>query len=74
MTTELKQIIEKSKKLSANERALVAHMMINSLENVIENDVEEAWLQLAEERFQELDSGKIQGVSWDEIEHKIRQK
>ena len=74
MTNTLKHIIEQSKTLSAEERAFIAHLMISSLETKVEPNVEETWLNLADERFHELMSGKDKGTSWEEIEEQVMQQ
>jgi len=68
----MKQVIEDIKKLSAQERALVAHCLISSLENVQDDGVEEAWAELAAKRFKELESGAVQGITWDEVKKGIK--
>ncbi|MDT8387463.1 MAG: addiction module protein [Thiogranum sp.] len=71
MATRLKQVIENIKKLSADERALVAHCLIASLETQQEEGVEEAWADLAEKRYAELVSGKVKPVSWEEVKKEV---
>ena len=68
----MRQVIENMKELSSDERAFVAHCLISSLENKQDDGVDEAWLELAEKRFSELESGSVQGVTWDEIKKDIK--
>ena len=72
MSAKMRQVIENIKKLSSDERAFVAHCLISSLENKQDDGVDEAWLELAEKRFSELESGSVQGVTWDEIKKDIK--
>ena len=72
MSVAFKQVIENIKNLSSEERALVAHCLISSLESEPEEGVDEAWAELAEKRYQELESGAVKGVSWDEIKKGIK--
>jgi len=72
MSTKVKQVIEEIKELSAQERALVAHCLISSLENKQDEDVENAWGKLAEKRLKELDTGSVQAKSWSEIKKGIK--
>lgn len=72
MATKLKQVIEEIKKLSADERALVAHCLISSLETQQEEGVEEAWADLAEKRYAELVSGEVKPVSWEEVKKEVK--
>lgn len=69
---KIKQVIESIKELSADERALVAHCLISSLDKAHDDDVEKAWLDLAEKRFSELESGVVKGVSWEALKKDIK--
>jgi len=72
MTAKIKQVIEDIKKLSSDERALVAHCLISSLETTQEEGVEEAWADLAERRYAELVSGDVEPVSWEEVKKEVK--
>ena len=67
MSVAFKQAIENIRELSADERALMAHCLISSLESKQDEDVDNAWAKLAEKRYQELESGAVRSVSWEEI-------
>ena len=71
MTAIFKQIIENIKELSADERALVAHCLITSLESKQDDGTDEAWAELAEKRYLELESGVVKGVSWQQIKNEV---
>jgi len=68
----IKQVIEKSKCLSPKERALVAHCLISSLETRRDEGVDQAWSDLAEKRYQELVSGQVEPVSWEDIKKDVK--
>ena len=72
MATKIRQIIEDMKKLSSDERALVAHCLISSLETNQEEGVEEAWVDLAERRYAELVSGEVEPVSWEDVKKEVK--
>jgi len=72
MATKIKQVIGNIKNLSAEERALVAHCLISSLETQQEEGVEEAWADLAERRYAELVSGGVKAVSWEEVKKEVK--
>jgi len=46
---------------------MIAHCLISSLEEPVEDNVDEAWLHLAEKRLSEIDRGKVKTVSWNDI-------
>ena len=71
MSAVFKQVIQDIGELSSDEKALVAHCLISSLETKHDDSVDVAWGELAEKRFLELDSGTVKGVSWDEIRNKV---
>ncbi len=68
----INQVIVSASRLSPNERALVAHCLIYSLETKQDIGVDQAWAELAEKRYEELTSGKVQSVSWDDIKKEIK--
>ena len=71
MSAVFKQVIQDIGELSSDEKALVAHCLISSLETKHDDSVDVAWGELAEKRFLELESGAVEGVSWDEIKNKV---
>ena len=73
MSAALNQVIENIKMLSSDEKALVAHCLISSLDEKQDDEVEQAWADLADRRLAELTSGEVKGVSWNDIKQKIRQ-
>lgn len=72
MSAKMKQVIENIKGLSSDEKTLIAHCLISSLEAKQDDDVEDAWAELAKSRFSELTSGTVQGVSWENIKKNIK--
>lgn len=73
MSSVFKQVIENIENLSSDEKALVAHCLISSLEVRHDDSVDQAWSELVQKRFSELESGSVKGVSWSDIKNKIRQ-
>ena len=72
MSENFKQILENVKQLNPQERALMAHVIISSLDTVIDEEVDLAWGKLAEKRYNDLLNGNIKPVSWDEIKQAIK--
>lgn len=72
MSAAFKQIIESIRILSANERALVAHCLISSLESKHDEGVDEAWAELVEKRYLERESEAVNGLSWDEVKNEVK--
>ncbi|MCF6354976.1 MAG: addiction module protein [Candidatus Polarisedimenticolaceae bacterium] len=72
MSAAFNQVIESIRELSSDERALVAHCLISSLESKQDDGVDEAWAKLAEKRYCELESGAVKGISWQEIKNRVK--
>lgn len=71
MSAVLKQVIGNIEELTSDEKALVAHCLISSLEEKHDESVDNAWANLAEKRFSELETGIVKGVSWHEIKNEV---
>lgn len=72
MSEAYQQIVENIEELTANEKALIAHCLISSLEKRHDKGVDDAWAELAVNRFRDLKSGSVEGVSWDEIKRNVK--
>ncbi len=72
MSAVFKQVIENIRELSPNERALVAHCLISSLESENDEDVDGVWAALVEKRYLELESGSVKGGSWEDIKNEVK--
>jgi len=68
----LNKLLRISKGLSSDEKALMAHCLISSLESKQDENVDEAWVELAEKRYLELESGLVRGVSWSDIKNAVK--
>ena len=69
MAAELNQVIHDALELSDSERATLAGLLIESLEVAEEThpDVEAAWAAEAERRWQEIESGQVETIPWEEV-------
>jgi putative addiction module component (TIGR02574 family) len=72
MSENFRNILQNVKQLNPQERALMAHLIIASLETVADEGVDEAWAELANKRYDDLITGKVKGVTWDEIKQSIK--
>ncbi len=69
----VQQAIESTKCLNAKEKATLAHCLISSLETKLDEGVEQAWGELAEKRFSDLITGKVEPVSWNDLKKEIQE-
>jgi putative addiction module component (TIGR02574 family) len=58
--------------LSTEERARLAQRLLESLDEVSEAEAEQLWLEVAARRAEEIDQGKVQLVSEDELERRVQ--
>ncbi len=68
----MQQVINDIKHLNSREKATIAHCLIASLETRQDENVNQAWADLAKKRFSEIDSGDIEAVSWDKIREEVK--
>lgn len=71
MTDDLKSLLEKALKLPPEARAALAGSLLESLDQEIDENVEEAWSIEIARRVSEIDSGKVQTVPWSEVRRGI---
>lgn len=72
MPGKIKEVIASIKKLTPHERATLAHCLISSLDEVNEQGVDDAWADVAEQRFAQLTSGEVKPLTWDQIKQEIK--
>jgi putative addiction module component (TIGR02574 family) len=72
MSAAFKRVIDEIDSLSLKEKALVAHRLIESLGSVKDEDTEQAWKDIAEQRHNALLSGDVTAISWDEIKQQVK--
>ena len=53
---------------------MLAHCLISSLDDANEENVDDAWLQIAESRFAQLESGAVKPVSWEEVKLTLKRE
>jgi putative addiction module component (TIGR02574 family) len=67
MSDKMKEAIAATMQLSLEERAQLAGKLLMSLEEPSESEVERLWLDEAERRLDELNSGAVEAVPADEV-------
>ncbi|HKW15914.1 MAG TPA: addiction module protein [Terriglobales bacterium] len=72
MTQEAHELLQKALELPENERAELAGNLISSLDTTIDPDVDAAWQAEVARRAQEVESGKVKTVPWEQVRQKAR--
>jgi len=62
----------KALKLPPEQRAQLAERLISSLDQEFEADSDQLWIQEAERRLAELESGTVAGISAEQVIEKAR--
>lgn len=71
MSPEAKKVLEEALRLPPEARAAIAGSLLDSLDDVIDEDAESEWEKEVARRLQELDSGKVKPVPWSEARRRI---
>ena len=59
-------------KLSAGDRARLAHELLESLDEIQPQELDRLWLEEASRRAAQIDSGEVELVSSEDVERKAR--
>ena len=71
MTIAMNKAIEDLQELSPNEKGFVAQYLISSLDTAQDADAQAEWSELVKKRFESLENGDVQSVSWESIKNQI---
>lgn len=71
MTRDTRDLLEKALALPEGERIAIVRVLIESLDESADVDVERAWEEEIARRIASLDSGKARTVSWKEVQERI---
>lgn len=71
MATSATDILSQALELKEEERAELAGLLIESLDEPAEEGVEAAWAVEIERRMADLDSGAAKTLSWEEVRKKL---
>jgi putative addiction module component (TIGR02574 family) len=67
MTQESIELLQKALALPEKERAEMASTLIDSLDPVVDENLEQAWQEEIARRLADVESGKVKPVPWDNV-------
>ena len=67
----IEDIIDQALKQPEKERARIAEVLISSLEYTVDKNVELAWQKEVARRLQEIDTGVVKCIPWEEIRDRL---
>jgi putative addiction module component (TIGR02574 family) len=68
------KLFQEALQLDEAERAALAGMLIDSIDNDVEEGVEAAWIGEIERRVAELDAGTVETIPWEVVRDDLRRK
>ena len=74
METSTTDLFKQALDLDERDRATLAGLLIESLEEEPEEDLEATWRAEIERRVAELESGEVNAVPWEEVKAKLLQR
>jgi len=67
-------LLKEALKLPAEARAALAGSLLDSLDQEVDEDAEEAWKLEIDRRLRELDSGSVKTIPWSEARRRISRR
>ena len=74
MSRPVLKIFDEAVELGEEDRALLAGLLLESIESEPEPDVEKAWAIEIERRVNLLDDGKAELIPWEEVKRQVHAK
>ena len=74
MAKSARELFEEAMRLDPKERATLMRLLVDNLDAESEEGAEEAWRAEIERRIEELDSGQVQAVPWEELRARLYQR
>jgi putative addiction module component (TIGR02574 family) len=74
MQVDLDQITKDALSLPSDARATLAERLLQSLDDNELSEIDQAWIEEAERRYQELKEGKVQGIPAHEVFAQFREE
>jgi putative addiction module component (TIGR02574 family) len=72
MTQEAHELLQRALALPESERAELAGNLISSLDTAVDSDVDARWQAEVVRRAQEVESGKVRTIPWEQVHQKGR--
>ena len=69
---EANELLKKALALPDKERAELAASLIDSLDGTVDDDAEAAWQEEIARRLNDVETGKVKTIPWDEVRRKGR--
>lgn len=74
MTRAAEKILSEALELEESDRATLAGLLIESLDDEPDEDWEEAWAAEIQRRTAQLDSGEVSTIPWEEVRARLLER
>ena len=74
MKTSTKDLFKQALDLDEKDRATLAGLLIESLEEQPDEDLEATWRAEVKRRVADLESGEVKAVPWEEVKARLLQR
>ena len=74
MKQDPNDLLKEALKLPPEARAALAGSLLDSLDQEVDEDAEEAWKLEIDRRLRELDSGSVKPIPWSEARRRISRR
>lgn len=74
MDGKIQNILSEVSSMSSHEKAVLVRCLLLSLDHKTDEGVDDTWLEIAEQRFKQLQSGEVKPISWTEIKQKMNER
>jgi putative addiction module component (TIGR02574 family) len=71
MPREAAELLREALSLPQEQRAALIDSLLESLDSEVDENVEEAWRQEIYRRLQQIDSGAVQLIPWEDAERRL---
>jgi len=71
MARSVKELFKEAAELPEDDRAVLAGLLIETLDPAPEPDVERAWSEEIARRVAQLDAGTVQTIPWEEVREEL---
>ena len=72
MTSTLEELEKQARALTPNDKAALAHILIEQLDGSSDVDAERLWVELAQQRYDAFVAGKLPAVPGEEAMRRAR--
>ena len=74
MGKTVEELFIESSDLDDNNKAKLAGLLLESIEEPVDPDVEKLWYEEIENRIRRLDGGSAELIPWEEVKNKVHAK